>query len=106
MPNVIAAANRRYRHNVYIQLVESNTIITTTYIVDSTSNTAFTSSDIDTIIAGNPVASTGIYDNAPITEPIKFIKSGSDYYGQGLITNDTYDNAYVSISLVDVVTTL
>lgn len=105
--NIIKAANRRYRHNVYIQLVESNdTVITSTYVVDNTSAVTYDSTSIDTIIAGNPVASVGKYRGSLIEEPIAIAKSGTDYYGVGVISNGSYDNAFTSISLVDKITVL
>lgn len=105
--DIIKVANRKYRHKVYVQLVESNdTVITTTYIIDSTSAVAYDSTNIDTVIANDPVASVGKYSGALIEEPIAIAKSGTDYYGVGVISNNSYDNAFTSISIVDKITVL
>ena len=95
--NIVAAANRKYRHIVTVTLIEDNTRVVNTYVIDNASSTAI--SDVDTVISHKPISTIGYYNNVTLTEPVSFYKDGNIYKGSGIVSGDDLDATFISIAI-------
>ena len=93
--DVIAAANRKYRHIVTVTLIEDNARIVNTYIIDNSSSSAIT--NVDNVISHKPISTIGYYNNVTLTEPVIFYKDGNVYKGSGIVSGDDLDATFISI---------